>query len=367
MKNDTKPYKIKNNIIFPSTTSNDFEFFSCRDSINGVCKYDISLNECIDKNIDMSLFLDFKDNNKSICMNFDKYHKNINLVETLVDSNSYNILNDIDTYTILKDNYEYPPNISNIVFYDDKLTLKENNLNNTIGKFKQAVINNNNILFDDSIDIIIRPITNIVVNYKITNFRPLRFGEQINFIHDKSILIFDTNLYNKLIWSNISNYSSNNFPIILKSNNGKNNGDIITYSDTFEMYYNNIPIVINDKGELVLKDKNKSFFNNFQFKSESIGYYCNNDNIVSSVYLDEISRDGYKGYYNNKPVFREYFKQYVCDNHDIEVYPVVNNNIQKYNHQQIINNNTNNIFMIIIKISLLIIVILFVLILKKII
>lgn len=349
-----KPYKLKNKWIFENSISDDFAGLTCRDTDDGVCYYNQSLDKCVERIKKGGMY--FKIGNDSICMPVDIKNLSINPIQSFRKSSIFKQLDDVKTYSILDESYEFPPNISNAVFYNDIMTLKNTQTGWTIGKVEYPVEDHSPVRFDNDIDINIILISKFV-DYLHTNEVPLLYGQNFAISSNGTSLTLNIGTNNYLTWHHITGYEKADFCFkILPIDKSKKIGDVVTYTDKFNLFCNDIPVYIDKKsGVLEFKvDTEVDYLGSFSFLPKIYGYYCDG-NKSKKVLIKKIETDGVKGFYKGNPVYRNKECFGICDNNY--------GNPLKYNILGI-DVNKNNILYIVIPISILVLIILIFLLIK---
>ena len=172
-----KPYKVKDNLIFENSVIQELDKLSCRNGLEGVCYFNESFGKCVERNTDIATY--FKVGKDSICLPFDSKNE-LNPIEGLKNSSIFKELNNVSIKTIVKDKYEFPPNASNVVFYNDILTIQNIETGFTIGKAMYPVKDKAEISFDEKIDVNILPISQSV-EYSLKGEFPIKYGDNIAF------------------------------------------------------------------------------------------------------------------------------------------------------------------------------------------
>jgi hypothetical protein len=320
-----KPWKYKDWLIWPNTSLDRMEShrIGCADTINGVCLKNLSIKECMDMSDSIGYYIKFKNGN-SICVPLNKEY-NINYTYKLVNQDIHPELKDVSISTFLNTNdYKFPPNEANTVFYFDLLQI-ENSKTNLIFNSVNTENDDNYIEFSNNkfTNITFVPIlpsppdvsSDISISYTKHFFITLP-GTRLFLIYDEKNNIFRWKTIDNDILNFGRKYSFQIYPITLNNIYYKNrlNTDI-TYQENFIIYYNNTYLLtLDDKNILraekinitdLIKRNIHDNRNTFRLKSKMIGYYCD-ENKCKPVSIDNtiIFKDILKKYnlYTNKDI-----------------------------------------------------------------
>ena len=125
----SKPWKYKEEwLVWPNSAIDNMDYnrVDCEDTIDGVCYYNIPIEECIDKSTDgFGYHVRFKNGNSLCAPLRTSIYSDINVVYKLVNQKAHSELNDVSVSTFVnKKKYEFPPLRSDIFFYFDIFLLK---------------------------------------------------------------------------------------------------------------------------------------------------------------------------------------------------------------------------------------------------
>lgn len=120
----SKPYKYKDWLVFKDSTFVDLNLSDCNDTVDGICRDDLSLKECVDyaRTKDGSLSGYFiEGHGKRICVPLlTTIHKDLNPAYRLRRKDFYPQLKDYQSFAFFNHkDYPYPPELANTVFYED--------------------------------------------------------------------------------------------------------------------------------------------------------------------------------------------------------------------------------------------------------
>jgi len=321
----TKPWKYKEDwLVWPNAAIDNMSYnrVDCADTINGVCYYNIPIEECIDKSTDgFGYHVQFK-NSKSLCVPLrTSLYPDINAVYKVVNQDVHSKLDDVSISTFINTKkYEFPPLRSNIFFYFDVLLLRNCQTGLILSDKK---LDDNRIEFlkeyDNNVNIQIIPKYSAVK--QLTNNENILYGAEFNIIIEKSTLFLTFNsLTNTFIWTQSNIDEVNTFFKIIPLNmdgvydKSKLNTPI-SYADKFTIFYsNNIALKLNSDNILIgeyttiekLSEESDTLMKStFCVISKMIGYYCENDQC-KPVPLINVTRDikTDETLYNNSTVGR---------------------------------------------------------------
>lgn len=291
-----------NSLIINNKIPKNIENFTCRDTRNGKCFYNKSLEYCAKNNLYSSLYI--SKGKKSVCFNFDK-EENVDPTNNLID-NKYEGFKVVSILKLKNDEFkDFPTNISNVVFYNDLLTMRNIENGTTLGKVDIKEEMNSMVIFDNLIDVNLVPISKNI-QLKDTNTKPILYGDKMNFLAKNTILIFSRE-ENEVVWKTIG---KDNFNITLKNLNGKREGEVVYYTDTFEIFVDNNKIFLNNN-EMSFVEKEDSV-SGFGFLQKSFGWYCNENKELDKVHLSLTQNLGEKLYYKGNNVFRSGDYPQIC-------------------------------------------------------
>lgn len=363
--NIEKPLKYKNWLIWKNTVLTSLDLSDCNDAVKGVCLKNKSIYECMDecdeKKCGVGTYIETMDG-KTICIPvYTEITKKLNPILRLRTKNIYDLKNVKNIFTYINANiYPFPPDIANIVYYNDILTIVQSSTNNSIGTRTSDFKENSLIFFEKNFDINIQ-INNKEKNFQLSDYNlPVIYGDNIIFSIPATNLkiMSDNNFQDNLVLKSALNLISE--PLIVNFslyplNNNKKIGDIVTYDDKFNIRYDNGIVKIKENtNNLILAYKAvDSVFNDdkaiFNFVSKMNGYYCEN-NICKSVPIKDITPNGYGGKYKNKTVFINQACSGICN---FENDTMFKNNLS----QNLSSNLSSKIFVIILIIILVIILV----------
>ncbi len=345
-----KPYKVNNKLVFPNTVSDELDNMSCRNTVDGICYYNESLQSCIEKTRDFNMF--FEIGKDTICMPVE-HGVSIHPLESFRRSSVYPELDGVKTTSILNtEKYEFPPDFSNVVFYNDLLTIENNGI--TIGSTNFKVQDDSPISFDKNIDI------NIIILSKSVEYLhhseiPVRYGETFAFSASGSSLIMNSSEYVDIVWRHITGLESNDYSFQLKPlDPNKKDGDIVTYTDSFNILCNGRQIYVNDRYKLLQYKSNTGieYLPVFKFVPKIFGYYCQ-DGKPKKIMIQDIETDGLKGTYKGKNVYRNPGCFGLCEYDLNSIQNIPSKNIQQTT-EKFANDNCDNTIILIVLVLVLV-------------
>lgn len=316
-----KPRKYKNKwLVWPNTILETMNITDCNDTINGKCILDIPIEKCIEKSEGESAlgyYVKFK-NGDSICAPIrTSIHPNLSPVYRMIPKDTYSELNDVEVSTFVNtDYYPFPPDHSNVIFFKDLLELKNVESGLFLGSDFLYPENNQLAHFGEGIDINVELIPSLSSAVQVTQQVPITYGTYFN------IIIPGTNLSlskvpnkSEFQWISIAEFLDDDFAFkIIPLDNSKKEGDIVSYSDKFNIVYGDISLIGVNKytGILEVIFRNITSQRNdidtqitFQAVSKMLGYYCDNNGECKSVPIEEITPKGLGGRYKGKMVYKQ--------------------------------------------------------------
>lgn len=352
--NLTKPIKKGNWLIWHDTAFDIMDNIDCNDTVSGVCLTNKSLDQCIDecKNSCGAGYHISMPDKTSICVPVrTDIHPNLNPVYRLRRKEQISELKNIKISSFINtDFFSFPPENSNLIFYNDIVVLKNNKTNLSLST-KNIEDNTKGIYMKNNAEDSITIVSSKISASNIINYQPILYGDKIQIsIPGTNLLAKQKKYGTRLIWKTTDKFLSDTFFTIIPVSD-KKLGDPISYNDKFKIQYSDISLVtLNDNNYLELiyskSDENNTLF---KFESKMIGYYCDN-NICKSVPINKIKsqhQDKF-GTYKGIPVRRIPGCWGLCSN-----------NIQYSNK------NTNKINWTIIVIVIIILIITSIIILKS--
>lgn len=363
-----RPLKYKKWNIWPETVLDKMEYYSsCKDTIEGVCLTNKTLEECIDEcgnESAMGYYIKLR-NGDSICVPIrTDVHPYLNPVFRLRNKNIYKELKNIQIFTFIDSSvFKFPPDSSNLVFYNDILTIKDTKFNNTLGKENIEVNEGDIVYLDDKIDNNITLIPDKLLSDILSKYIPVRFGTMFNiFLPGTSLKIVVDQTNSILKWKFSTILTAGEFMIVPVNHHHKIN-DIVSYNDEFHIIYKSNYIVLFDikSNYLFVKNKNiklvkkeeERYVSTFKFISKMTAYYCD-EGKCKSIPMTNVKTIGNSSFYKNHKIISSSnpFCFGICKNNTT--------NISSIRPQDQLKNNDNS--KIIISITILIIIILMIII-----
>lgn len=219
--------------IFKNAILSDIETSDCNDTINGICTKVNNVNDCIDicksGNCKNGYFISEKDG--GICVPLISTEQEF--YYRLRNKNIYKELLDKDTFVFSTIKDKYPPEDTNILYYNDNFTLQNLKTNlfmsiNDDGNVTQQPF------FSDISNLSLQFIESKGNNVFSGNYTKIKNGDYviINIPQTAMVLRKDPDT-DKLVWklrASFSNIPANIFQIYAID---KNLNDILTYDDNF--------------------------------------------------------------------------------------------------------------------------------------
>lgn len=313
-----KPWKYKDKwLVWPNTVLDVMDVVDCSDTINGVCIDGKSFEECMEVCIGdcgLGYYIKFRDG-RSICAPIRTVlHPHLNPVYRLRRQEIYPQLDHVSVSTYINtDKYSFPPDMANVVFYDDILEMK----NTESGLFLDT-----DTTPSDGEDIKFGNINPVNIQFmpakrsaaQISNLNPVKYGDYFTIIVPGTSLSLRVKIGgDRMNWiSSIGNLSETDFTFqILPIDDSQKIGDLVTYGSTFNIIYSKFSILVVDNNyDLTAKyynvedeKNNPTSFTTFTLISKMTGYYCDGKEC-KSVPLSDIETNGQSGTYNGSSVGR---------------------------------------------------------------
>jgi hypothetical protein len=315
-----RPWKYKNKwLIWPDTVLNNLDISDCDDTIGGICLTGKTLEQCINECTgECAAGYLIQHDNQNICvpirtnkrpdMKRGKGIRRFNPAYRLRNKSIYSPEFDnvkVSTF-INSDIYPFPPHHGNAVFFNDILTLKDVMNGLTIGTGKAKIEGKDYIYMTSAKEDNIQIIPGDISSSKLMQYKPVLYGEPIQFSVPGTSLIARKNSdmsSRAIIWeAGTGTFHSDDlaFRLIPSKQSKKSIGDIVTYDDVFEIKYTSVSlgVVVNtdyDFLELRYHPLQHEKDHIFQFISKMTGYYCDGKEC-KSVPIKNIDSSGkYKG------------------------------------------------------------------------
>ena len=312
-------------LIWPKTVLSFMNNADCDDTINGICLKNKTVTECVSEckgECGAGYHVQFENGN-TICVPIrTAIHPYLNPVYRLQNQNMYPQLKNVQVSTFVnREKFPFPPNWANAVFYHDILNLQDVKTKLTLSD-KNGKIQNKDLLYMNSKRALnIELIPAQISTPQIVEYVPVRYGDLIRISIPATSLLatVDTFGLHNIHWEINSGISINPdiaFKIVPVTQ-GRQIGDIISYSDHFKILYQDTTLVMmHDKTkQLHLKfNTNQNEDNDavFTFISKMTGYYCKNGNC-EKVPISDIETDYLTGTYKGAAVSRNPHCWGFCD------------------------------------------------------
>lgn len=301
-----RPDKYKNWLIWNNTVYDNMHIVDCDDTIDGICLTDKTIEECIDiceNKSSAGYYVRLKDDTICVPIKTD-IHKDLNPIFRLRNQKEYPELRNVNISSFVNSKqFPFPPDMSNVIFYRDILTLQHVNTKNTLGKKGKKRIHGENIYIDDQNDNIqLLPATELISNED--KYIPVKFGDKIRISVPNTTLSAkeSPHISDTLVWNIIDEFNDNMAFTITPISPVDKNGDLLKTTSVFALSYDigRYVILKNDRLYLEYEDiNNLSTDAYFTFISKMKGYYC--DNGCKSIPISQIDiNNAYQG----KKVFR---------------------------------------------------------------
>lgn len=297
---------------------------NCKDTIHGYCLKNKTMNECIeecteDKGCGAGYYIKLNQKDKhgvdTICtpIRTDIY-PTLNPVFRLQNKDLYPELDDLEITTFVNKNiFPYPPNMANVVFYKDIMTLENTQNKTTIGTKDSEIEGNTPIYFDDKEDDNIQIIpSQPTMPFGLADL-PVCFGDNIQIIVPGTSLIMRETALIDVTWQiTVNTIPDTNIRLIPVSKSQKI-GDPISYGDEFIMSTSESQVIVLNQNSNFLTVKydnigdiitNNDKYAIFRLISKMNGYYCEN-NKCQSIPIKDAQANGKSVTYKNIPVSRE--------------------------------------------------------------
>jgi hypothetical protein len=303
------PYSKGNWNIFKRATLSNLVLSDCNSSITGKCETANTLEECLElseKSGSKAGYFIKTPDNKNICVPLVHRGEHIHgPVYRIRNKNIYPILKNMDSYVFTNKIYRFPPDLPNVLFYTDYLTITNTQTKKSIGSVENDL--KETVVLGEPINLQFLPseLTRTGVDGYIT----IKCGDPIviNIPETSFIMrVRDNNLYWAMEASRI-NVTASSFNIFAI---GKNKGDLLSYSDTFYFVFENLPVIIGEDGSFSVLNKNvadviddNTYNMKFTITPKVQVYYCDNGKC-KGVSLSETERNGTTASYRGNEVHR---------------------------------------------------------------
>ena len=297
-------------LIFPNTTVSDINTMDCNDTMSGECYNNKSIDQCIQAcekspECDFGYFISTKSHKeKNICVPLRDSNIHSNPIYRVRKQSIYPELNNTtSTVFINKHKYPFPPEDANVFFYMDKFIIynvETKSYLETLSQIDGNKDNNNPVSFDEKGNLFVQAITVPLNLASGVQYVPVRYGDPLIFNIPKTTLVmtsFDTEMRWDESSLHVSNESSYTIVPVME---GKNNGDIILYSDHFAIKMGILIFGINHTSESNIERLYYKSYKDARLKNENVtfkfipkmkGWYCNNDAKCTEIPLEQMQLD----------------------------------------------------------------------------
>jgi hypothetical protein len=219
----------------------------------------------------------------------------------------------VDTF-INKSKFDFPPNMANVVFYDDVVELVNTSNNTTLGQLNLKEDSLPVSFNHDTLSTNIQLLPEESASTNILKYKPIKYGDGLVFrIPYTSYVLRHVAATNDMVWlaSPIVSESPKYQVVTLIPVDKSKENSYVTYADEFYMKYgtlNNL-FAVNTTGKLkgrynsFDKLEGEGYNTKFKFNPKIIVYYCDNG-VCSPVELKKTKTIGENATYNGKPVYR---------------------------------------------------------------
>ena len=232
--------------IFKDAIIDNIEISDCNDTINGICKKTDDIDECINicKNSNCKNGYFISEKKGGICVPLIKSQDEF--YYRLRSKDIYPELKDKTTYVFSNTTDKYPPEDTNILYYNDNIVIQnlDTSLFLTIND-DGSVTQQPNFSKDASLNVqFIQSSSNNIFS---GNYTKIRNGDNIIINIPQTAMVLRKDLdTNMVVWklrASFSNIPANTFQIFAIN---KKLGDILTYDDKFYFKYQGSLIIFDD-------------------------------------------------------------------------------------------------------------------------
>ena len=303
-------------LVWPDTVFADIDSNTCSSTPAGYCPDSLSLQECIDyadkNNCTYGYHIELPDKTTLCNPILPELYGDINPVYGLVADNEFPTLSKSKVHTFVNSDFHvFPPQNATIMFYTDIFQLHDG-----IGNAEVGIASDKLIPDDGDVINVGKKIMNLQIyphNISIPTIQkyvPVRYGDYVNICVPNTTLLLSKDVDGlQLEWKiNSTNIPFTDFAFQLiplpssdKGKPGKQLGDIVKYTDQFNIVYSENYVVTTSNNMLMLKYYNKSNIpvikreSTFSAASSMYGYYCSADKCTP-IGISDIEYDStYKG------------------------------------------------------------------------
>lgn len=308
--------------IFPHTTVTNLSLDDCNDTINGICQYTDTLEDCIKlcaenpSNVcSAGYFIETPDQN-NICLPLRRY-----LAEETYpyyrfrDQSYYPELKNVKSTIFITNKTPYPPDNANAIFYKDNFILQNVATGEKLGA-KDTLNERVEFTKNNPINIQLLPIK--ITRSYVQNYVLVNDGDEVAInIPNTSYVLRKSELSNEVKWlmrASVANVPNNTFRIHKYKGDGT-----LTYDDTIYFTYfghvlqysqdNNRLETVNDDVEQSIQKGNHVLF---KFIPKIDVYYCENGQC-KTIQLEKVETKGEKAWYKGQLVGRNPNCWSLCD------------------------------------------------------
>ena len=299
------PYEYQNFYVFDNVILDDLRVSDCVDTIDGECKTNVSLNECIkicSESDDCNNGYYIKAIDKSFCVPLRKSLRNDTFYYSrLKPKNIYPELLNLDTNVFVKKEEPFPPDRANTVFYTDKLMLKNVKTGKILGiGNRNKKESGDDAIFDNrNFDITILP---TIMNTDNSNIQyiPVKNNENINFNIIGSSRYLTGKKDGSIVFQKRTEFPTYNFQIITSSTKKAP----LYYGEQFQLLFDNKTVVYDETANTISLIQSPQNANNLFTLVPDFDVFYKIDSNCNPIPLSSCDVDGVKAKYKNNICYR---------------------------------------------------------------
>ena len=312
--------KIKDNwILFPNSIFSKLITADCNDTVEGICYNDKSLEECINKCKDSPLCdFGYYISNPKLCVPLWNSTKEYDPFYRIRNKSIYPELKNSDTTVFFnKDNYDFPPNDGNNIFYMDNFNIQNVETNYWLEQDPKKEDTSHVFFNKKSIDtplqvqmIQLPPNLGVGIQYV-----KAKYGDMVAFNIPRTTLMLQESAESppKLEWIVGGGHVIDQAKFrIMPVMPNKKIGDYILYSDIFCIMAGPNILGITPESNLERfyfenynEAKRRGHNVTFRFIPQMKGYYCNKNSKCTEISLKDMVVKNEKGYFDEAPINRQ--------------------------------------------------------------